>query len=372
MKRDSNRTAGGASTLAARYYVSEEVYALEMERIFSNRWLYVGRLSEIPDAGNYVLFEIDNESLILLRDRSGEPRAFYNVCRHRGTRMVVEPVGRLDRVIRCPYHAWSYELDGQLAGAPSMNEVRGFDKRDYPLHPVALAEWEGGLFVNLSPSPEPFETAWKPLLGRPEAWGLPELAVAHRIEYDVRANWKLVFQNYSECYHCPSLHPALNRLSPYRGASNDLLEGPFLGGPMLMSQKGGSMTMSGQRCAPPLPKLVEKDHDLVYYYTIFPSMLLSLHPDYVLIHRVCPRGAERTEVVCEWLFHPDAMAEDGFDPEGAISFWNTTNGQDWRVSEQSQLGIGSRVYTPGPYAELESMLAAWDREYLRSLGDVRH
>ena len=365
-----NRTAQGAHTLPASHYTSKQTYALEMERIFSNRWLYAGRLSEIPDAGNYVLFEIDNESLILLRDRCGKPRAFFNVCRHRGTRMVVEPAGQFSRVIRCPYHAWSYALDGQLAGAPSMTEVSGFDKCDYPLHPAALAVWEGGLFVNLSQNPEPFEVAWKPLLDKLGAWELPNLEVAHRVTYDIRANWKLVFQNYSECYHCPSLHPMLNRLTPFRNAENDLDEGPFLGGRMLMSQKGGSMTMSGQRCASPLPRLPEKDHDFVYYYTIFPSMLLSLHPDYALIHRIRPRSVDRTEVVCEWLFHPEAMAADGFDPDGAIAFWNTTNKQDWRISEQSQAGIGSRVYSPGPYAELESMIAAWDREYLRSLGEA--
>ena len=216
-----DRTAQGAHTLPASHYTSKQTYTLEMERIFSNRWLYAGRLCEIRDAANYVLFEIDNESLILLRDRSGKPRAFFNVCRHRGTRMVVEPAGQFSRVIRCPYHAWSYALDGQLAGAPSMTEVSGFDKCDYPLHPAGLAVWEGGLFVNLSRDPEPFEVAWKPLLDKLGAWELPNLEVAHRVTYDIRANWKLVFQNYSECYHCPSLHPTLNRLTPFRNAEND-------------------------------------------------------------------------------------------------------------------------------------------------------
>jgi Rieske 2Fe-2S family protein len=249
-----------------------------------------------------------------------------------------------------------------------MDDVEGFRREDYPLRPVAAEVWDGGVFVNLAPDPRPFSEAFAPLLDKFSPWEMSDLEVAHRIVYDVEANWTLVFQNYSECYHCPSLHPALNRLTPFRNATNDLEEGPFLGGPMRMSVEGGSMTMTGRTCAPTLGSLNGEALSIVQYYTIFPSLLLSLHPDYVLTHRILRLAPDRTRIECDWLFHPEAIGAPGFDPSPAVEFWNMTNLQDWRVSELSQRGISSSGYVPGPYSGLESMIAAWDREYLRALG----
>lgn len=363
-----NRTAQGATTLERRYYVDREVYDLETDRIFFDRWLFAGRASDVPGAGDYLLFEVESESVIVLRDHEGQIHAHHNVCRHRGTRLVEEPSGTFPRSIQCGYHAWTYALDGTLVGAPFMDEVESFCRADYPLKNVAVAIWEGCIFVNLSEEPEPFEQAFAPLIEKFSRWRLSELERAHRIVYDIPANWKLIFQNYSECYHCPALHPVLNRLTPFRNSSNDLEEGPFLGGPMRMEIEGGSMTMTGQRCASPLGGLAGDDLNTVQYYTVFPNLLLSLHPDYVLVHRIDRRAPDRSRIVCDWLFHPEAMAAPDFDPGPAIEFWNMTNEQDWTVSRLSQEGISSRAYTPGPYAELESMIAAWDREYLRALG----
>ncbi len=174
-------------------------------------------------------------------------------------------------------------------------------------------------------------------------------------------------ENYSECYHCPTLHPQLNRLTPFRDSTNDLEDGPFLGGPMRLTGDSQSMTMTGRSCASPLGSVAGEDLRLVYYYTVFPNMLLSLFPDYALVHRLERRAVDQTRIVCDWLFHPEAMHQPGFDPSDAIEFWSVTNTQDWQVSEMSHRGIASRAYVPGPYAELESMIAAWDREYLRAL-----
>ncbi len=361
------RSSLSQKTLAGKYYTSPEMYDRETERIFRKRWLYVGRTSRLSEPGAYLLFAVDTDSVIILLDRNHQFHAFHNVCRHRGTQLCSEETGKLSQTIQCSYHAWTYALDGSLIGAPNMDQVDGFDKADYPLLPVAVAVWEGGLFVNLDPSPEPFEGAFAPLLGKFGQWDLADLAIAHEIVYDIQANWKLVVQNYSECYHCPSLHPALNRLTPYRGSTNDLEEGPFLGGPMKLAQDGGSMTMSGRTCAPTLGQVSGEDQNLVYYYTIFPNMLLSLHPDYVLVHRIMPLAPDRTRIVCDWLFHPDAMAQPGFDPKDAVQFWNMTNKQDWEVSELSQKGISSPAYRPGPSSDLESMIATWDRQYLAVL-----
>ena len=366
----TTRSAKNATTLDRRYYVGQEVYDAETEKIFLQRWLYAGRVSALAEPGAYFLFEVESESVIVLQDYEGKIRAHHNVCRHRGTRLVTEPEGTFPKSIQCMYHAWTYALDGTLTGAPFMDEVESFCKEHYPLKSVSVALWEGCIFINLAsdPEPEPFEEAFASMIGKFGDWKLDELEIAHRIVYDIPANWKLVFQNYSECYHCPALHPVLNRLTPFRNASNDLEEGPYLGGPMRMEIDGGSMTMTGQRCAAPLGDLAGEDLNCVQYYTVFPNLLLSLHPDYVLIHRIDRLATDRTRIVCDWLFHGDAIAAPDFDPSGAIEFWNMTNNQDWEVSRLSQQGISSLAYSPGPYSELESMIAAWDREYLKSLG----
>jgi Rieske 2Fe-2S family protein len=366
----TTRTAQGALTLERRYYTDPDVYDQETDAIFLRRWLYAGRVSELPDPGSYFLFEVESENVIVLRDHEGEIRAHHNLCRHRGTRLVSEPRGRFPKSIQCGYHAWTYALDGTLTGAPFMDEVASFCKAEYPLKSVSVATWEGGIFLNFDEHAPSFEQAYAPLIDKFTRWDLGELEIAHRIEYDIAANWKLVFQNYSECYHCPALHPVLNKLTPFRNASNDLEEGPFLGGPMRMEIEGGSMTMTGQRCAAPLGSLEGEDLNQVQYYTVFPNLLLSLHPDYVLTHRIDRLSTDRTRIVCDWLFHPDAMASPDFDPSAAVEFWNMTNQQDWEVSILSQQGISSRAYTPGPYAELESMIAAWDRAYLDALGEA--
>ena len=358
----------GQRTLPGRYYTSAEIYAEEQERIFTARWICIGRAAEIPMAGDYLLRTIASESVIVVRGRDGAVRAFYNVCRHRGTRLCEEPRGRFSETIQCPYHAWTYTIDGQLIGAPHMNEVQGFDKRDYPLHGVPLETWDGFLFVNLARDGEPFAHAFAPLVGRFARFNLSALKAAGRVYYDVAANWKLIFQNYSECLHCPVIHPGLAKLTPYLSGENDLFKGPFLGGYMVLTKEGGSLTLSGRACGTPVGRLPEEDLNRVYFYSIFPNLLLSLHPDYVMFHTLWPDGPGRTRITCEWLFHPDSFAEPGFDPDDAVRFWDETNRQDWHICEQSHAGITSRAYVPGPYSPREGISAAWDREFLRAMG----
>jgi Rieske 2Fe-2S family protein len=357
----------GACTLPGRYYTDPGIFAQEMERIYGRRWLCAGRSALIERPGQYTQVEIGVESLILTRAADGKARAFFNVCRHRGTRLCDSPETRTANSIQCPYHAWTYALDGRLIGAPLMDEAPGFRKEDHGLHPAALAEWEGFLFVNLQPQAAPFESDFAPLAEKFSAWGLPGLRALRRQEYDVRANWKLIVQNYSECYHCPLIHPDLAARSPYRSGRNDLYRGPFLGGYMELNEQYGSLTLSGRACAPPLPGVAAEDHARVYYYSIFPNLLLSLHPDYVMAHTLWPQAPDRTRIVCEWLFDPAQQGQPGFNPDDAAGFWDMTNRQDWRVCELSQQGVSSRAYAPSPYAPGEALLAAFDEEYLRAL-----
>jgi Rieske 2Fe-2S family protein len=412
----------GAKSLPQRYFISPEVFAEEQKKIFSAQWVLVGHQSGIAQPGDYFISEVADESLVVVRDKHQAIHGFYNVCRHRGSRLIESRNGQLSAAIQCPYHAWTYGLDGRLIGAPHMGDVSDFNKADYSLHPVNVAIWEGFVFVNLANSgplasilshshscaltgasrpslPEgekrerrnegefvSLEDWFAPLKGKFSHWNLPALRSAKRIEYAVRANWKLIFENYSECYHCLGVHPELSKISPYDSAENDLTEGPFLGGFMRIV-KGRSLTMSGKTCALGIAdssrdrgpacrgnpsQEIENDHEhdgknRVFYYSIFPNMLLSLHPDYVMVHQLQPQSPEQTLILCDWFFHPDAFKHSDFDPDDAIQFWDMVNKQDWHVCELSQRGISSRAYEPGPYSARESIPAAWDREYLRHL-----
>lgn len=368
-RKTTETYAPGTLTLPQRYFVAPEIFQQERERILSRHWLCVGHQSRLAKPGDYFVQEVAGESLIIVRDKTDRLRGFYNVCRHRGTRICEEPEGS-GVALQCPYHAWTYGLDGRLLGAPSMQAVPGFDPADFSLHPVKFALWEGLMFVSLAEELAPLSQFFAPLAEKFAHWNLPTLRSARRVTYDVAANWKLIFENYSECYHCSLVHPALSRLSPSDSAENDLVEGPFLGGFMTIAN-GQSLTMSGKACARPVGDISEADHARVFYYSIFPNLLLSLHPDYVMTHLIWPLAPRRSLVQCDWFFHPEADGGgDAYNPEDAIEFWDLTNRQDWHVCELSQCGIASRAYQPGPYSPRESIPAAWDREYLRELGSA--
>lgn len=362
------RIAAATRTLERRWCVSPEVFALERERIFARSWCFAARAEQLAEPGDYVLAEIAGESLIVTRAGSGRIRAFFNVCRHRGTRLCTAAAGRFAGSIQCPYHAWTYDLDGALLAARNMSEVPGFERADFPLREAATAVADGFVFVNISGDERTFDAEIGALFARFSPWKVGSLRVAREIVYELACNWKLVFQNYSECYHCPPVHPQLERLSPSDSGRNDLRAGPILGGYSELRYDDASLTTTGKRSRPPLAGLADKDLKRSYYYTVFPSMLLSLQPDYVMVHDVRPLAVDRTLIVCSWLFDPATIAAPGFDPSDAVDFWDMTNRQDWRVSELTQAGIASRAYEPGPYANEEGLLAAFDRHYLSMMG----
>lgn len=359
----------GAQTLPQRYYTAQAMLDEEIERLFRERWMWIGRADEIAKPGEYMLFERFGESVIVTRDRSGQIRAFYNVCRHRGTRMCWESRGTLSESIQCPYHAWTYSAsDGRLIGTPHMGDVEGFEKSEYSLHPAAVREWNGWLFVSLSERPAPFEEVFAPMLTRFDRFNLSALSRVERRTYEIQANWKLILQNYNECLHCPMIHPELSKVLPYQSGANDLFEGEILGGYMEILAPNESATLGGQACGVPIADLPEADRKRAYYYSIFPNMMLSIHPDYVNYYSVWPLAADRSIVITEWMQHPDTLTAGTFSPQGAIEFWEVTNRQDWQICEKGQLGIQSRVYQPGPYSPRESIPAAWDRAYLVAMG----
>jgi len=353
-----------ATTLPSRYYTDPEIFRGEIERFYCQSWVCAGRADQIPNPGEYFLREVAGESIIITRDNDQSVRAFYNVCRHRGTRIVTDQAGKFSGRIQCGYHGWTYGLDGRLIGAPHMEEGSGFCREDYPLNKVQASVWDGHIFINLDRQAEPLAKQLADLPQKFVPWKMQDLRLHKRIVYDVKANWKLVMLNYNECLHCPVLHPALNRLTNYLGADNEQPQPTYIGG--AMGFRGGAETMSldGKRRRDYLPGLTDEERQKVCYYSIFPNFLLSLHPDYMMTATLWPKTVDQTEIIAEWHFHPDEMNKPDFESSDAIDFWDLTNKEDWKICELSQAGIQSRAYRPGPYSNREALLHAFDQMVL--------
>jgi Rieske 2Fe-2S family protein len=354
-------------TLPRRFYADPDFYRRELDRFYGNRWICAGRADQIPRAGDYFTRTLADDSVIVTRDGSDEIHALFNVCRHRGTRLCEQPEGHFTDRIQCPYHAWTYDLAGRLLAAPHMSPE--FCKDDYPLHRAGCELWDGHVFVHLGQVGRVRQVGNEGTALRDQLADLPErfaayrmedLRFGHRIVYDVKANWKLIVLNYNECLHCPNLHPTLNKLHHYLGADNVAPTACYCGGAMGFREGVETMSMDGKRRRQYLPGLSESQRQRVSYFSIYPNLLLSLHPDYMLTHTLWPRAHDRTEIVCEWHFHPDEIARPTFHAEDAIEFWDLTNREDWWIAEQSQAGISSRVYEPGPYSEREGLLWSFD------------
>jgi Rieske 2Fe-2S family protein len=355
-------TQSVATTLPARYYTDPDVFRDELERFYCQTWICAGRANHIPTPGDYFLREVAGESIIVTRDESNSLRAFFNVCRHRGTRICAPAEGHFPGRIQCGYHGWTYGLDGSLHGAPHVHD--GFCYEDYPLNPVHVDVCDGHIFINLSSEPVILATQLEDLPQKFLHWQMAGLRTCRRVDYEVKANWKLIMLNYNECLHCPILHPALSAISDYLSGENEQPHRGYIGG--AMEFKGGAKTMSkdGKLRRDYLPGLNADERDKVYYYAIFPNLLLSLHPDYMMTHTLWPRAVDRTDVVCEWHFHPDEMGKPDFEADDAVEFWDRTNREDWAISELSQAGIKSRAYKPGPYSRCESLPRAFDQMVL--------
>jgi phenylpropionate dioxygenase-like ring-hydroxylating dioxygenase large terminal subunit len=350
----------GVLTLPARYYTDPEQHARELARIHRAMWLWAGRTQDLARPGDFFVRQVAGANVIVVRGDDGAVRAFHNTCRHRGTLLCAEEAGSFPGRIRCPYHAWTYDLAGRLVGAPHMDKVDGFREQDHPLGAVATAEWDGHLFVHLGDEPLPFARHAQDLVDRLRPWRMEELVRVERRVYPVRANWKLIVQNYSECLHCPVAHPLLHEQSHYMSGENDAPRATWLGGRMDLREGVETLSLDGRSGRACLPGLRAPHTREVHYYALLPNLLLNLHPDYMLTLTLWPRGADRTEVVAEWSFHPDAIAAPGFDPASSIEFWDLTNRQDWELSERAQAGISSLGYRPGPYSNREELLHAFD------------
>ena len=340
---------GQARTLPASAYRSDAVLAWERARLFDEAWVCVCRSVLVPEPGSQRGIRLGEEGIVLARDEDGELRAFFNSCRHRGHELLADGECRTRGTIVCPYHQWAYHLDGRLRRATRFSDVPGFEPADFPLRPVAVREWNGWIFANLSGDATELQS-WLGNLGEHlHNWQVERLVVEARHAYVVHANWKLIIENYLECYHCPSIHPELCRVSPPDSGHALEQEGLWLGGPMDLRDAAETMSLDGTSHALRLPALSEEQARQVFYFALFPNLLISPHPDYVMTHRLHPLSPASTWVECAWLFAPEASERQGFDPSYAADFWDITNRQDFTACEAVQRGLGSRGFVPGPF-----------------------
>jgi Rieske 2Fe-2S family protein len=371
-------------SLPSSYYWSDEVFAREKERIFFREWFCAGREEQLPNPGDSLVLDIVGESILVVRTKDGRLKAHYNVCRHRGARLCIsstEQVGP-DQVqlkggvlgatgIRCPYHQWTYALDGQLLHAPHFMEGPGFCKSDFSLYPVGLETWGGFFFLNLSPgeAPEKFRTLQQQLgeiISRIRRYPLGDLRIATTITYEVQANWKAIVENYNECYHCGGLHPELCEIVPaFRqqgGAQLDWECG-------IPHREGAStFTFSGTTNRSPFPGLNEDERVRHKGELIYPNFMLSLAADHVAAFLLWPKSPQETRITCHFLFHPDEIRKPGFAPEDTIEFWDLVNRQDWAICGRVQQGLNSRVHKFCYYAPMEDLSADIRRYVLERLG----
>jgi Rieske 2Fe-2S family protein len=358
---DTLKPLAEARTLPSAVFTDPSIHALELRELFGRRWIAVARAEELGATGAFVTQEIGGERVLIVRAEDGNLRAFFNVCRHRGSRLVEEPAGRLHGAIACPYHAWTYALDGQLKRAPHFDPDPQH-AQDLGLVQMPLVVHEGLVFVVLEPGTSAVAVEL-PDLAR---FGLSRLNRVRRLEYAIAANWKLVCENYSECYHCPQVHPQLNRLAELASGGFESGAG-FNGGPMRLRAGVETLSMSGRSHAPRLATLGGEADAMVYYYLVYPNLMLGIHPDYLTTHVVWPLAPDRSRIVCELCYAPEAGADAAFDPAECSEFWDLTNRQDWALCERVQRGAASHGYRPGPYHPNERCVHAFDRWYARWL-----
>jgi len=365
------------TTLPGRYFHDPDIFAREQSRIFGQLWTCVGRADALPTPGDYRTVALGGESILIVRGRDGLLRAFLNVCRHRGARLCLESAGNAGAAVQCVYHAWSYGLDGRLLGAPNIARDESLERETLGLIPVHLALWQGLIWLSLAADPAPVTEQLEPALrdrfddlATFERYGIGSLAVGASISYEIAANWKLIVENFMECYHCAPVHPELTRLLPqFRfGTSYQGIVGQGTG----FADDIESFTLSGAGRRAMLPGLLPSDDRLYYGFVLGPNLFVNLLPDHVILHTLTPVGPEQSRVVCDWLFAPEEVALAGFDPAETVAVFDITNRQDWEVCERTQLGMRSRAYANGGfYVTNEQHIAGFRDFVLHHLGEIR-
>ncbi|GDY29680.1 aromatic ring-hydroxylating oxygenase subunit alpha [Gandjariella thermophila] len=338
-------------TLPGHFYTDPDLFGREQRRIFESMWCCAVRAADLPRPGDFRTVQIGRESVIVVRGRDGTPRAFLNVCRHRGARLCVEESGTVRRAFQCAYHAWTYGTDGKLVAAPNLTSMPDVDRAGYGLVPVHLREWLGYAWVCLADPPPSFvDTVAGTVAERLgsdtaiDAYGLPGLELGRRIRYDVAANWKLIVENFMECYHCATIHPELTEVLPE--FAGGYAAQYYVGHGAAFGPEVDGFTVDGGAGFDRLPG-VGADQDRRYYaITVRPQVFLNLVPDHVILHRMFPVAVDRTIVECDWLYAPEVVGS-GRDLSRSVELFHRVNQQDFAACERCQPAMGSRAYARG-------------------------
>lgn len=388
------RYASGWS-LEQPFYTDPDLFALEWAHIWRKQWLFAGTLADIPQPGNYITCTAGSDSVLVIRGDQGEVFAHHNSCRHRGSLICLQERGHAPRLV-CPYHQWVYNKDGSLFRARLMPE--DFDAGSHGLHPVRAEVAEGLIFICLSDDAPPFSRIradYAPFL-RP--FRIPEAKVAHRQRYVLRTNWKLVAENFRECYHCGPAHPeycsaviganlresAAEVLSERQAAwqaqglavdtvefqpdsSHFAVRYPLRPGVL-------SYSTDGQAVSVPMGSHAGYDAG-VLGLVVLPGFWMDAVSDYIWTMRVTPQAADRTEIELAWLVDPKAVEGRDYTVERLTEFWRITGEQDWKLCENNFRGVESSAYQPGPYAPAELDVAKFVDWYIARMREgvlIRH
>jgi Rieske 2Fe-2S family protein len=349
------RPFGLSRTLPAQAYTDAAALAWERRHLFAGGWTCVGRVDELRagEAGDGCTQRAVTvgDVGVLLTFEDARIRAFANVCRHRGHELLANEATTTRASAVCPYHGWAFRLDGVLVTAPGMRDVPSFDPAELGLIELPAVDWEGWLLVNAGTAAPAFPAYVGALDGLLRPYTMETLTLGARHRYRVAANWKVIVENYHECYHCPLIHPELCRVSPPASGDNWTLPGAWVGGSMDLRPHAETMSMDGKGSGVFIDGAPRRT---ILYVGLFPNLLISAHPDYVMAHRLVPVEAGLTEVECSWYFPKEAA-----DIAYAVEFWDLTNRQDWAACESVQRGLASPHFRPGPLASNEDAVYQW-------------
>lgn len=368
-------------TLPSLTYYDPECFQKEMENIWFREWIYLCRSDSLAAPRSYRTFEIADQNILLLRDSDGVLQAFHNTCRHRGSLLRTDKEGRFNsNLIICPYHQWSFSMQGDLVRTTSLSEAADFCKEDYPLYRIALHDWRGCVFVSLAKDPVPFEEAQGDSLAIFANWPVEGLILGQTWAHTMNCNWKTFWDNYMECLHCPDIHPELCDLLPraarrMTGMKDDPnwkeyedSTDPYYA----RGLKPGAETWSfdGKAASYQFDGLTEEERFLgQHFMTLLPTIYMVGHVDYMRIVRLTPIGPEKTEIQAEWLFPQETLDDPDFDLENTVGFARLVMEQDVKASEMNQRGMHSIRHDAGVFMPEEQWLYGFAEWYRKKMTD---
>jgi Rieske 2Fe-2S family protein len=352
-------------TLPAAYYYSPEQFAVEQEHLWYEQWVYAGRSESVGATGTFRTIDVAGQNLLITRNADGVLKAFYNVCSHRGAVLCDEPEGATKAVFQCPYHAWCYDLDGELVATPRVGKDE-VDRSVLGLKPIHIDEWQGFIFVNLSRSePKPLRQALDSHYDSPlrfEKHQMDKLVTIRQTESVVTANWKILIENYNECLHCPIVHPELVEVIPTykKGDTGDRSRED---GGVAIITGGTSYSADPRARRAVLPGMNDEQAHSIYGSQVFPNMFIDVAGSNIVATRLVPEGPTQTRVLTDYLFLPEDVASDDFDPQPVVDFCELVASQDYAVSERVQRGITSRGFAHGVYPARDDYVHQFNEYY---------